>query len=90
MWKSAGRATSLRVLLWHLPYNWEKSTENLSEGKKNLSQSTVYILSKHPHITKPLQTHALQNARTHTHTHTQALQNAHAHTRTYTYTHTHT
>jgi len=37
----------------------EKALKNLSQGKKNLSQSTVYILSKHPH--------------THTHTHT--LQN---------------
>jgi hypothetical protein len=49
MWKSAGRASSLRVLRWHLPYNWGKSTKNLSQVKKNLSQSTVYILAKHPH-----------------------------------------
>ena len=27
VWKSAGRAPSLRVLPWHLPYNWGKSTE---------------------------------------------------------------
>jgi len=27
MWKSAVRAPSLRVLPWHLPYNWGKSTE---------------------------------------------------------------
>ena len=26
-WKSAGRARSLRVLPWNLPYNWGKSTE---------------------------------------------------------------
>jgi len=26
-WKSVGRAPSLRVLPWHLPYNWGKSTE---------------------------------------------------------------
>ena len=26
-WKSAGRAPSLRVLPWHLPYNWGKSME---------------------------------------------------------------
>ena len=38
MWNSAGRAPSLRVLPWHLPYNGGKSTENLSQGKKNLSQ----------------------------------------------------
>jgi len=43
----------------------EKSRKNLSEGKKNLSQSTVYMLPKHPHITK----------HTHTHTHTHTLQN---------------
>jgi len=27
MWKSAGRAPALRVLPWHLPYNWGKSME---------------------------------------------------------------
>ena len=33
MWKSAGRAPSLRVLPWHLPYKWGKSTEkNVSQG----------------------------------------------------------
>jgi hypothetical protein len=26
-WKSVARAPSLRVILWHLPYNWEKSME---------------------------------------------------------------
>jgi hypothetical protein len=34
MWKSAGRAPSLRVLPWHLPNNWGKSTEN---PRKNFS-----------------------------------------------------
>ena len=33
-------------------------------------QSTVYILPKHTHITKPTQTHTLQNPHTHTHTQT--------------------
>jgi hypothetical protein len=27
---SAGRAPSLRVIPWHLPYNWGKSRKNLS------------------------------------------------------------
>ena len=64
----------------------EKARENLSQGKKNLSQvkknlsqSTVHILPKHPHITKPTQTHTLQNPHIHTqtnkHTHTHTLQN---------------
>jgi len=44
--------------------------KNLSQVKKNLSQSTVYILPKHPHITKPAQTHTLQTPHIHTHTHT--------------------
>jgi hypothetical protein len=52
----------------------EKAWKNLSHVKKNLSQSTVYILPKHQHITKPSQTHTLQNphipTQTHTHTHT--------------------
>jgi hypothetical protein len=36
-------------------------------------QSTVYILPKHPHITKLTQTHTFQNP--HIHTHTYTLQN---------------
>jgi hypothetical protein len=52
----------------------EKVWKNLSQGKKNLSQRTVYILPKHPHITKPSQTHTLQNPLIHTHTHN-TLQN---------------
>jgi hypothetical protein len=42
----------------------EKVQKNLSQGKKNLSkvnknlsQCAVYILPKHPHITKPTHTH---------------------------------
>jgi len=30
--KSADRAPSLRVIPWHLPYNWGKSTENPKSG----------------------------------------------------------
>jgi len=44
----------------------EKARKNLSQGKKTLSQITVYILPKHTHFTKPTQTHKLQNPRTHT------------------------
>ena len=36
--------------------------------RKTLSQSTVYILPKHPHVTKPTQIRTLQNPHTHTHT----------------------
>jgi len=42
----------------------EKSRKKLSQGKKNLSQGTVCILPKHPHITKPTNTHT--RARAHT------------------------
>ena len=69
MWKSAGRAPSLRVLPWHLPYNLGKSTEKTSVRVRKTSvrlrktsvkvQYTYY--QKHPHITKPSQTHTLQN-----------------------------
>jgi hypothetical protein len=38
----------------------EKARINLSQGKKNLSQSTVYILPKHPHITKQYNTTTVQ------------------------------
>ena len=58
----------------------EKTRKNLCHGKKNYSQfkknfvqSTVYILPKHPHITKPSKTHTLQNPHIHTHTHTHTL-----------------
>jgi len=30
IWESAGRALSWRVIPWHLPYNWGKSTEKTS------------------------------------------------------------
>ena len=53
--------------------NLSQSKENLSQVKKNLSQSAVFILPKHPHITKLSQKHTLQNPHIHTHTHT--LQN---------------
>jgi len=32
MWEIAGRAPSLRVIPWHLPYNWGKSTEKPQSG----------------------------------------------------------
>jgi hypothetical protein len=32
MWKNAGRAPSLRVLPWHLPYNRGKSTDKPQSG----------------------------------------------------------
>ena len=50
--------------------NLSQGKKNLSQVKKNLSQSTVYILPKHPHITKPTQTHTLQNPHIHAHAHT--------------------
>ena len=31
-WKSVGHAPSLRVITWHLPYNWGKSTEKPQSG----------------------------------------------------------
>jgi len=59
----------------------EKARKNLSQRKKNLSQVTKSSVTvqytyyqKHPHITKPSQTHTLQNPLIHTHTH------AHTHT----------
>jgi hypothetical protein len=47
--------------------NFNQSKKNLSLGKKNLSQITVYILPKHT------QAYTLQNPHIHTRTHT--LQN---------------
>jgi hypothetical protein len=48
--------------------NHSQGKRNFSQVNKNLSQSTVYILLRQPHITKPTQTYALQNPHTHTHT----------------------
>jgi len=31
-WESSGRAPSWLDLTWHLPYNWEKSTEKFQSG----------------------------------------------------------
>jgi len=31
-WECAGRAPSWLLILWHLPYNWGKSTEKLKSG----------------------------------------------------------
>jgi hypothetical protein len=83
MWKSAGRAPSCKFYPGICLTTDGKARKNLSQGKKNLSQvkknlsqSTVHIVPKHPHVTKPTQTHTLQNphvthtltrARTHTH-----------------------
>jgi hypothetical protein len=61
MWKSADRAPSLRVLPWHLPDNWGKKNGKTCQGKKNLSQSTVYILPKHPHTVTKTPTHYYHN-----------------------------
>ena len=70
--KSAGRAPSLQVLPWHLPYKWGKSTEKLSQGNRRV---LAYILPKSTHykIHTYTQTHTLQKPHAYTHT----LQNPH-------------
>jgi len=78
----------------------KKARKNLNQGKKdlsrvnkNLSQCTVYILPKHPHITKPTHTYTYTQTHTHKHTHihTQThTQNTHKHTNTHTHTPTNT
>ena len=41
MWKSAGRAPSLRALPWDLPYYWGKSTEKPKSGWEKPQSSIV-------------------------------------------------
>jgi hypothetical protein len=53
----------------------EKARKILGQDKKNLSHSTVYILPKHLHITKPTHTQTHTHTHTNTHTHTHTLQN---------------
>ena len=54
----------------------EKARKNLRHGKKNLRLRKTLVKvqyaynQKHPHITKPSQTHTLQNPLIHTHAHT--------------------
>jgi len=68
--------TSVRV-----QYTYYQNTHTL----QNLSQSTVYILPKHPHITKPQSEYSIHITKTPTHykTHT----NTHYKTHTHTYPH---
>jgi hypothetical protein len=49
--------------------NLSQGKKNLSQVKKNLSQSKVYILPKHPHITKPTHTHTHTYYKTYIYTH---------------------
>ena len=69
IWKSAGRAPSLRVL----PLQTEQ------EVRKSPPQGSSIHITIHPHITKPIHTraptHYKTHTYTHTHTHTHTLQN---------------
>jgi hypothetical protein len=56
----------------------EKARKNHSQGNRRV---LVYILSKHPHITKPTHTHTHIHYKTYTHTHTH-IKNPHTHTHT--------
>jgi hypothetical protein len=38
--KSADRVPYLRGIPWHLPYNWGKRTENLSQGSRMKKEYT--------------------------------------------------
>jgi hypothetical protein len=50
----------------------EKGRKSLSQGSRRV---LVYILPKHPHITKPTHTHTPTHCKTHTYEHTYTLQN---------------
>jgi hypothetical protein len=39
---SAGRAPSLRVIPWHLPYNWGKNTENPQLGQQHVQHKQTH------------------------------------------------
>jgi pectate lyase len=39
---SADSAPSLRFIPWHLPYNWGKSMENLSQGSRRMPVGKEY------------------------------------------------
>jgi len=69
MWNSAGRAHLCEFYPGIYLTTEEKARKNLSQVKKNLSQSTFYILLKHTHITKPSHTHITKPTHTHTRAH---------------------
>jgi hypothetical protein len=78
MWKSADRALSLRVLLWHLLYSWGKK-----HGKTLVRLRKISIIVQYTYYQN---THTLQNPhkhthyKTHTHTHTHITKPTHTHT----------
>ena len=55
-WKIADRAPSLRVLLWHLPYDWGKARKNLSQGSRRVPAGMMkihkYAIRIHRHNNK--------------------------------------
>jgi hypothetical protein len=81
MWKSAGRAPSLRVLPWHLSYKWGKSTEKTSVRVRKTSIRIQYTYYQY--------IYTLQNLHTHTHTHQHITKPTHTHTHIHIHTHPH-
>jgi len=78
MWKSAGGDPSLRVLppafglqLRKMHGKTSVSVTKISVRLRKTSVKVQYTYyQKHPHITKPSQTHTLQNPLIHPHAHT--------------------
>jgi hypothetical protein len=91
MWKSAGRAPSLRVFTLafalQLRKKHGKTTVRVRETSVRLRKTSVRLIKTSVRVqyTYYQDTHTLQNRHKHTHTHTHILQNPH----TYIYTHTH-
>jgi hypothetical protein len=84
MWKSAGRAPSLRVFYPGICLTTEgKARKNHSQGKRNFSQVTKNLSQSTVYGTYYLDPHTLQNRHKHTHYET------HTHTHTHTHTPTH-
>ena len=80
---SAGRALSLWIFPWQLPYNWGKSTEKPQSGYN------IHITKKHTHThtCTHVRPHTYTYATTHSHTHTQ-MPTLHTHS-PIPHTHTH-
>jgi len=71
MWKSAGRAPSFAsfTLAFALQLRKKHGKTSIRVRKTSVTVQYTYY-QKHPHITKPSQTHTLQNPLIHTHAHT--------------------
>jgi hypothetical protein len=92
MWNSTGRAPSLQVLLWHLPYNWKKKHRKTSVRvrKTSVSLKRTSVRVRKTSVSLKWTSVRVQYTFTITPTHYKTLTDTHITKHTHTHTHTHT